>query len=312
MTRLIRRLVRPIVSLSLLALLLSQIELGESLQAIAGARLDLLGLLLLVVIIDRVLAAYRWYVLVRGMAPTVTFGSIIRLTLVSGFVGYFMPGTIGVEIVRAYGLASRTSNALLSITSVLVERLLALLALVLLMVIGLAFQPPGLPAEVVRLAGVGLALVLSGVLALMLTPFRRSALLLLAPLWLAPARRGLQKLYGALDEYARQRRLMLWSAIIALLVQLIRCLQPAIAAAALGTVLPFSAFVTFVPMVILITLVPISLGGLGVQDISFVYLLGLAGMSAEIALSLSLLLHICVLLSNVPGAWLYARHGARG
>jgi hypothetical protein len=86
-------------------------------------------------------------------------------------------------------------------------------------------------------------------------------------------------------------------------------LQPAIGAAALGVPLPLAVFLTVVPLVVLIALLPISLAGLGLQDISYVYLFGLAGMPIEIALALSLLMHIFILLATVPGAWLYARAG---
>jgi glycosyltransferase 2 family protein len=258
----------------------------------------------------RPLAAYRWYVLLHGKAPAVTFVDVVRLVLVSGFVGHFMPGGVGVEILKAYGLAGRTSDTLLSVTSVLVERLFALVALVLLMLIGLALVP-ALPAKVVQSVWIASVLILGAVLALVVPQFRRLSQVVLSPAPLAPVSRGLEKLYGALDEYVQQRRLMLWSLILALLFQLIRCIEIAIAADALGADLPFMVFMTFVPMVVLITLMPISIGGLGVQDVSFVYLFGLVGMPAEIALPASLLIHILVLLTTAPGAWLYARGGLR-
>jgi uncharacterized protein (TIRG00374 family) len=281
------------------------------LEVLMKARFDLLVLLLFVFALDRLLAGYRWYVLLHGRAPAVTFVGVVRLVLVSGFVGYFLPGGVGVEILKAYGLASRTSDRLLSVTSVLVERLFALAALVSLMLIGLALLP-ALPGPVVQSAWTGVVLITGILLGVLVPQFRRLTLVLLAPARLAPVSRSLEKLYRALDEYARQPRLMLWSLILALLFQLIRCVEIAIAANALGADLPFVVFIAFVPMVVLITLMPISIGGLGVQDVSFVYLFGLVGMPAEMALPLSLLIHAFVLLTTAPGAWLYAKYGLRG
>ena len=61
--------------------------------------------------------------------------------------------------------------------------------------------------------------------------------------------------------------------------------------------------------VILITLLPISIAGLGVRELGFVYLFGQAGMPAEVALPLSLMLRLLYMLLATPGAWFYIRRG---
>jgi uncharacterized protein (TIRG00374 family) len=112
-----------------------------------------------------------------------------------------------------------------------------------------------------------------------------------------------------LDYYRRRPGLLAAAFATGLLFQLLRCALVAIGAAAFGVHVPFLLFVVIVPVIILITLLPISIAGLGVREVGFVYLFGLAGISAEIALALSLLIRLLDLLMALPGAWFYIRHG---
>ena len=98
--------------------------------------------------LTRLIAAYRWYALLKHVDPTVAFGNILSLVFVSGSVGYFMPGTLGIEALQIYGFMRTTANAALAIASVAVDRVLGTFALILLALCGLALLPQALPAGV--------------------------------------------------------------------------------------------------------------------------------------------------------------------
>jgi uncharacterized membrane protein YbhN (UPF0104 family) len=63
------------------------------------------------------------------------------------------------------------------------------------------------------------------------------------------------------------------------------------------------------PIIHFVVQVPISLGGLGVRETSFVYFLGLVGVSSEKAFTLSIVAYAVTLITVLPAAWLYARDG---
>ena len=109
------RVLRIVVGVSLLAYLVSRLDLGVSLDVVAGARLDLLALAMAVFFGIRLLAAYRWLLLLRGRQLQVTFASVLRLIFVSGFVGYFTPGGVGIELAKLYGLARTTTDLALAL-----------------------------------------------------------------------------------------------------------------------------------------------------------------------------------------------------
>jgi hypothetical protein len=138
---------------------------------------------------------------------------------------------------------------------------------------------------------------------------RRLTMLLLAGRWLLPLRRGVTEVYRQLDRFKERPKLLLWSLLAAIAFQLLRCIAPAIGAAALGSSLHPGIFLLVMPVIVLVTLLPFSIAGLGVQDMGFVFLFGLNGMPAETALLLSLIIHAFVFLSALPGAWIYVKRG---
>ena len=89
------------------------------------------------------------------------------------------------------------------------------------------------------------------------------------------------------------------------------CAAVAIGAAAFGVELPWVVYVAITPLITMLARIPISIAGLGVQEAGFVYLYGVFGMPAEVALVLSLVMRACTILSSAPGAWFYVARGVR-
>ena len=237
---------------------------------------------------------------------------------VSGFVGYFMPGTLGIEALRIYGFARTTANAALALTSVAVDRVLGTLALILLALLGLALLPTALPAGTAPhalpdgLAAIGWTglLMLAILVVAGLDPrLRRLALHLLSRWW--RLQEGARKVFGILDIYRARSWSLLWNAIVAVGFHLLRCAAVAVGAAAFGVELPLVVYVAITPLITMLARIPISIAGLGVQEAGFVYLYGLFGMPAAIALMLSLVMRACTILSSAPGAWFYVVRGVR-
>ena len=67
----------------------------------------------------------------------------------------------------------------------------------------------------------------------------------------------------------------------------------------------------FVPLVTIVETLPISIFGIGVRDVSYVYLLGKVGVSAESAVGLSVLLVTLTLFCASSGGLVYASRQLR-
>src|SRR3546814_10451691 len=86
----------------------------------------------------------------------------MRLIFVSTFLGFFLPGGIGGEVLRIYGLSRKTADLGMAVASVVVERFLALVALSMLVFLGLVFAPPDLPGWAIAFAWAGIAAIVAG------------------------------------------------------------------------------------------------------------------------------------------------------
>lgn len=299
---------RVLVSLALLALLLYHLEVGRTVAIIANAQIALVVLVVALLFVDRLIATYRWFSLLRGLATAIFYLDVLRLSFVSSFVGSFMPG--GVDVVRVYGLGRTSAGLPLALTSVLVERLQSLVALLGLMLIGIAIAPIELPSGTAEFAWLGLLLLAIGVAAVMHPRGRRLSRFLRIGRWTTPVADFLARIFLCLDAYRDRPMLIVNSSVVAVAFQLFRIATVWVAAQAIGLDIPFLVLMALLPAAILVTLLPISLaGGLGVRELSFVLLLALAGVSPEQAFALALLLSFGGILTTLPGAWLYARGG---
>jgi glycosyltransferase 2 family protein len=300
---------RLAMSIVLLGLLLSYVDLRTAFNALRNVDPWLIALCTLIIAVGRILVAYRWHLLVRVGNAAVGLGALIRLIFVSSFLSAYMPGAIGVELLRIYGLARGTTLAL-AVSSVLVERLTALCALAALALLGLALAPVDLPQEVSMSAGIVCALVTGTLIALFIPPVRDLLLIPFQGRALGPLRRRLGRIFEQIDHYRARPRLLAWLALLSVAVQLLRVLEKIVLAPALGIDIHIMYFFVLVPVALFVTLLPISIQGLGVREAVYVVLLGAIGVDSAAALALSLLgFLLATAVNTVPGALLYARGG---
>lgn len=301
--------IRLLVSLALLLLVVSRIDVSRALQVLSSARLELIAFVILFGLGGRFFAALRWYILIRAMDSDAPYLRLVRLTFIGMFLNFLPAGSIAVEVGRVYGLSRTTDDLAGSFASVLVERIFGFVALVLVGLIGLTFAPPGVPPVLTDLAWVGFVLIAAVAWAVMSTSVRGALDRLLERVGLDPARDRLAKLYRRLDTMRSRPGLLAWSMLAALFNTSFRIVPAWLIAIALGIDVSLPQLFVIVPIINLAAQVPISVAGLGVREVGWVALLGVAGVPPSDAVLLSLLLVAVVFCVSLPGAWMYARHG---
>ena len=200
---------RLAISIILIGLLLSQIELRAAVEALRNADPWLILACVLLILVGRILIAYRWHLLVRTASSKVSLGSLIRLVFVSGLPGSRTPGGVGIELLRVYGLA-RGTGLTLAVSSVMVERLTALCALLGLLLLGLSLGPVDLPRPVSLSAGALFAIALVSVIALAMWPLRDPPTLLLFGPTIAPLRKWFKVVAEQVLLYQSRPMLFFW------------------------------------------------------------------------------------------------------
>ncbi len=137
------------------------IDLGMLMKA--ANRPGLLALAFLCILATVPIAAWRWWLLLRGLQFQFTFPWAVNATFISLFFHTFLPGAYGGDLVRL-ALAYRSAGGRLSrlTFSVVVDRLSGLLALLALGLVMLPALPPAYASRLQWVAAIGVAAGVAG------------------------------------------------------------------------------------------------------------------------------------------------------
>jgi hypothetical protein len=284
----------------------------EVLRAMAGARWPPILAAVALVAVDRVLMAYRWLALLApvpaGQRPRL--GQLLRVFLVSTFVGTFLPAGIGGDAVRAFGLARLDVPPPAAVASVVLDRALGVLSLLVMALAGLLLVGGTGAHPGVRL---GLALAGAACLGMALVVFHGpTARLAVSAGGLAPPRlaRAGRSLVEAVQRYRTHHAALFWVLVASIAVQALRTLQAYFLGRALGIDAPLTAYFAFVPLIVLVMQVPVSVNGIGTSQAAFVWFFGQAGVGRAEAFALSVLFLALGVVGNLPGGLLVAWQGS--
>lgn len=230
----------------------------------------------------------------------------MRIFFVSTFVGTFLPASVGGDAVRAYGLSKEGVGGVDAVASVLMDRLLGVVSILIVAVAG-AFLARRLIDIRALFPAFALLIVLCAVaLAVVFSP--RAAVAAAAVLALLPRGRETGKrLVEAIQRYATLHGPMVNVLLSSIAVQVLRVLQTYSLGLALGLAVPLGVYFALVPIILLIVLMPITINGIGTTQAGFVWLFGRAGVASAPAFALSVLFLAIAIVGNLPGAVLYLK-----
>ena len=311
---------RIVVSVALIVLLLSRLDIRNMAGFLARADWWLVAVTLVTVAMDRSLMAGRWIYLLEGLGFHPLRVRIVKIFFLSTFFGSFLPTGIGGETVRAVSFSRLSSKSIESVASVAMDRIMGMLSMLLIGLVSIVvffriYPHPALLATVLALSVV----VLAGIALLLSSSFHRWILSRIRPDsedldedtrpgwpgW----RRSVGRAVGAMERYRSQPGLLGLVLAMSLGVQLLRILQAYLLSEAMGLDTAPVYFFCFVPLILLITMLPISVSGLGTTNLAYVALFGSVGMDPDGAFVLSVLILALGVIGNLPGGFIYAIEG---
>lgn len=302
------RILRILVAVVLTAIVFYTAHPADVIRATAGA--DLLWLLAAValVLIDRSLMALRWIDLLGALTPAArpSFSRVLRIFFVSSFVSNFVP-SVAADMYRAYALARSDVHLAESTASVLMDRILGVVSMVIVGACALAFAPDLGIAHGVMLA-LSIAFVASAVAGLLVFSEPASVAFVRAMnvVPIGAVRRATAALTEAVRRYSVHHGVLSRVLAMSIAVQAIRVIQAWCLGEALGIELPLLAYFATVPVILLIMQVPITINGLGTTQVAFVTLLGASGADTAHTTALSLLFLALGVIGSLPGGVIYA------
>jgi uncharacterized membrane protein YbhN (UPF0104 family) len=248
--------------------------------------------------LDRVIMAFKWWLLLQSQQVVIDLWTTIRAYFATSFAGLFLPVTLGADAIRV--IAVRRFGVHDITASIVVERTIGLIAMSTVAVVSSVLLASALADVVVA----PLAALVAGIVVLGAAAFLAS---IRAAGWWARRHEGktslLVRIAYAYSRYRNSRGTLF----VFYLLSIVECFVPVainyVVARGLGYAIPLEVFVAAVPLALTIARLPISLGGFGVQEASFVYLAGLMGVPTDQSLSTMLVSDAVLLVTLMPSAF---------
>ena len=307
-------LLKLIITVALIAFLFSRVDLARMGEHLSRANAIYLALALALYMAAIFIGAVKWQLLARALNMRASLGALLTYSLVGLFFGNLLPSNVGGDVVRAYGLMRASGQREAAGVSVLVDRLMGLVAFlgaaVVMAVIAAITLARG-ELEQIEIATVIAATVFIAASTLLFSRRVGQRVKFIFD-WraFAPLRPMAQRVYGALQVYRTSYRALALNVALSALIVVVTTLVWYSVARALNLDVPLFYFFLFNPLIAFVLLIPISFNGLGPKEATAVFFFGLVGVPSELALALSLIFHLIIVLSSLPGGVLWWRERA--
>jgi len=303
-----KQVVPWILMVGVLVLMGRLIDVRATLTALSRLTPKAIVLTTVLFLLDRFSMSFKWNILLRSRGYWLSHWDAFRLYLASGFVGYAIPATVGGDIFRAARLTISGQSASGVSATIVLERVLGLLAILTLSCVGLVSSVLAGRSDLMPLTvAVFLALLVgSGLTGMSMSD--RLFRFLKQVTHRIRANRVVKVLRSLHDEYvalSKSVRPLVWFFALSIVNQLIRTLMCVPLLIALGVDVNLLALFALLPLSKAFTqFMPVP-AGIGVAEGATVAALTLAHVSAPQALVVALVLRAVELATLVPSGLAY-------
>ena len=238
------------------------------------------------------------------------FFSLFRITMVSNYFNTFLPGSLGGDLYRVYGLSQESAKKLRPLATVIIERLTGLLALVVVCIVAIIIYWRILPPQVTILVWLCLAIAAGLLLGFFcirfIERFWHAVKTVLPQKILAKMPdEKMNIIFVLMQELHKKRKVYIRSFLNGLLLQACVIYTYYTASLALDSSIPLYLFFVFFPLVELAGMVPLTINGFGIKEGLLVYFMKWAEVSPSYSMSLSILYRFIFLLLAVIGGIIF-------
>ena len=297
------------VSIVLLVVLFSRIDVAQLWETARLASVPWLLAAIVVFGLSTLVAVWRWNVLLKTQHLEIAFRSLLGTYLVATYFNNFLPSNIGGDVIRIRDTGRRANSKTLATTVVAMDRILGLIALVLVAALG-ATAVGRLHHAAAPIWPVWLwAGFLAGAAATTPAVFAPAGfgrllrpLTVFHPVWVG---HRIATLTGALARFGEEPGALAGAFGGAIVVQGALVVYYFAVAYALHLDIAFSDLAVVIPMSFVVQLLPVSVGGFGVREAFFSYYFHRIGQPIEDAILLSLVAQALLMLVSLSGLAVY-------
>jgi len=291
------------LSAALLFYLFTKIDIEKMAGVIKEANFSYLFLAFFFMLVIYSLVLVRWNILIQYLGIKAPFKSVTRCFLIGSFFNLFLPTSTGGDVVKAIGLFRDTDEKAKVVASVLLDRIAGLVAMIIVAVVAfvvafrIAYDPFLLAAIGFVSLGTGLGVTFffnERFYSFVCQIFNRAPNI----------KNKLMELHYAMVLIKKKRRAIFLSIGISCFTQILLATTFYLTAKGLHQEVGLVYCIIFVPLICIASALP-SIGGLGVRDVSSVYLFSKVGVTAVTAASMSLINFLYMAIFGLIGAIVY-------
>lgn len=281
------RLVGTILSIILLIYLFYTVGLEELISSVKSLSLGRILLVILLIFISRIATFARWHVLLQIDTINVSWKDSLRLTFAGLFAANFLPTTIGGDVVRLAGALRLKVSGSLAAASLIVDRLIGMAGMAIVAPLGLVPLFVGLNQGSINNH----------------TDYNLLSVLIFQKIF-TKGKNLLKKIISSFTYWIHNPRILLSALIFTFIHMLCVFLIIEVLVIGMNESMPFWKIAGLWSLTYFITLIPVSINGLGLQEVSFINLFSvLGGISDPTSLSIALIMRVLMLIGSVPGAF---------
>ncbi|HSV14348.1 MAG TPA: lysylphosphatidylglycerol synthase transmembrane domain-containing protein [Tepidisphaeraceae bacterium] len=259
--------------------------------------------------IGYVLTSIRWFFLLRGLGVQIGLGRTLVINMVGAFYNSFMPGTTGGDVIKAYYAAKHTPLRTRAVMTVLVDRVIGLLALI---IVGGSMAAYQWEIEDCRRVAIGSAVILVGVGLGAIIFYNRTLRRLSGLSFILsrlPMQKQVHKAVEAMEVYGHRPLPVVAATLVSFPVHAMSILSASFAGMAFRLPLGLFYYWVVVPVVALVGAIPISPQGAGVMEFFAVQLTKRQGATISQAFILTMSIRLLAMFWNLVAGLFVLRGG---
>lgn len=306
-------LFRIALSLGILGILAVSLDLREVGGLFVGLRWEFFVLVLVLIVFERILNAWKWGILLRANGSEIGLWVLIRIQLTSGCVGILVPSALGMDVLRMVAISRCTTKPVQAIVASAVDRgvsvfLTLFFAAIASVIAGGVYIPWSLamffPLIFLAVIIAGAAMMIPG-LNNWVYPF------LIRVIGVSMASK-IQTIFASFKEFRGYKGALLLNVLIFCLIAVLRVAIVYFEAMALNIQAGFFLLLLVLPFTWVALMLPVSIGGIGLQEGAYFAFFRGIGIGGAAAVSISILEHLLVRIVTLPGLFFYLRGGLVG
>ena len=308
-----RPIFRWAITLLLIGVIAFKIDLSQVVKSLGGANGWWVLIAILVALTEQTLIVVFWRLMLKTKGYEVPLAPMLQINFVSNFIGFAIPSGAGPDISKVYGLSRYIKSVSEALSSLVIMRLFSLLVL-----FGVAFSAfiifrDLLPVDPqIDLLGLFLGGGLFAMVAVTLFsgPAFNGLRFLAGKFEVDFIYHRLERFHNAYVDYVKLPSAIFVAFLAGAAVQLNGIIVAYLLAKALGLDIEFATLLIFIPVTSAIAKIPVTFGGIGLREGSYVLLFGYIGVSPSHSVALSLLTFAVILFFVIGGGIIYWLFGA--